>query len=555
MTPLLLVAACLLFPLILAATGQVTLQLARCADDRAWAAPLMGSAVWCLAGTFSIMTRTPPWAWYLGLLAAVVGLWIYHRRDLDLGAPELRTYYLTCLFTLGVMCVIPFPGMWLMGGDWMQHFGMARASWEQAFGLSHLARSPAFAAGAILCLPFHPSLAAYQIYVAGTTAAGVLVLVAGARTPAQLARRRWAVACVCLSAFYLVHLQNLWPMWLAAGFFVAAILEALRHRENGENASALLSIFWFGVAIAAHESSALCVPFLFVAFGWPAIRELAHRRVVWAAGIAIMLGTCAGWQLWTVLSYGLAQRVAQNPVVTWDAGQSLPARVALNFVDHVVGLLPTDLRDRWRATPSPRSMAQNADDAYYTAIALSSWMAATLLTIFGPTLWTLRTEIATQLRGVSLRPWGIALALTFTLNCLLLSVAPRYGAAQGGLTQVCLLGLMALVARVFIRAPSVRLRRILWWNLLTGFVPFSLLAGGVLLALHLPHEGRSLLVAKLAAADGDWWTVQHFGMEVLAAKFFPGGFLVFAAGTVALWFGAVRVSGQNVRARHSSRPD
>ena len=327
-----LIAGCLLLPIILAITGLVVLRVARCDHERAWAAPLAGAAMWCLAGTYAIMSRTAPWAWFLVLLGAVAGLAVYYRRDLAFDAPELGTYALIYFFTLGVMCVIPFPGMWLMGGDWVQHYGMAAAVWERSFGAEHLARSPSFAAGAILCLPFHPSLEAYQIYVAATTAAAMLVLLAGARTPAALARRRWVIACIGLSAFYLVHLQNLWPKWLAAGFFVASILEALRYRRQSELRAALLAVFWFGVGIAAHESTALAVPFLFAAFGRPALDALRRQRAAWVAGIALALFTFIGWQIWTIAAFGLRERIAKNPAVLWKDGRPC--------------------RRRWRSMPS-----------------------------------------------------------------------------------------------------------------------------------------------------------------------------------------------------------
>jgi hypothetical protein len=545
-----LIAGCIFVPVILAVTGLVVLRVARC-EGRVWAAPLAGAAVWCLAGTYAIMTRTPPWAWFCGVIAIAVGLAIYYRRNLAFAAPELGAYALIYSFTLGLLCVIPFPGMWLMGGDWIQHYGMASAVWERSFGVAHLARSPSFAAGAIVCLPFHPSLAAYQIYVAATTASAMLVLLVGASTRAALARRRWAIACLALSAFYVVHLQNLWPKWLAAGFFVAAILEALRHRERGESGSALLASFWFGVGIAAHESTLLAVPFLFAAFGRAALGALVRRRAVWMAGIALFLLTFAGWQVWTVAAFGMRERVAQNPAVSWHDGRALPVKVAINAVDHVVGLLPPDLRARWSA--AERSPKKIADNTYYTAIALNSWMAATLLTIFGPTLWVLRSEIAALLRSAArtgeVRVWGTALAVTLLLNCLVGPTPVRYGLAQTGFTQVCLLGFLPIVLRLLDHAPAVRLRRIVRWHVLTGFGPFVVLALGVLLATHLPYAGRAALVEKLTWADHDLWTLRRLGLEPLAEAFYPGGLAVFVIAIAAFWSGAVRVSGQNVRAR------
>ncbi len=548
-----LLAGCLLLPIILAITGLVALRIARCDGERAWAAPLAGAAVWCLAGTYALMSRTPPLAWCFGLLGVVVVFAIYYRDELPFRAPELGAYALIYFFTLGVMCVIPFPGMWLMGGDWLEHYGMASAVWERSFGVAHLARSPSYAAGAIVCLPFHPSLAAYQVYVAATTAAAMLVLLSGARTPAALARRRWAIACIALSAFYLVHLQNLWPKWLAAGFFVASILEALRHRTRGKLSAALLAIFWFGVGIAAHESTLFALPFLVAAFGRPALGALLRQRVAWVAGIALVLITFAGWQVWTVATFGLHERIARHPAVAWNDGRPLPAKVAINAIDHLAGLLPPDLRARWSGAGEVRTAEKIAGDTYYTSIALNSWMAATLLTIFGPTLWVLRSEIGALWRSAArageVRVWGAALAVTFLLNCVAGPIAPRYGLAQSGFTQVCLLGFVPLVLRLLDHAPSVRLRRIVRWHVLTGFAPFAVLAIGVLLATHLPHASRAALIERLASADADFWTLRHLGLESLAERFFPGGFVAFALAVLAFWSGAIRVSGHNVRAR------
>jgi hypothetical protein len=70
-----------------------------------------------------------------------------------------------------------------------------------------------------------------------------------------------------------------------------------------------------------------------------------------------------------------------------------------------------------------------------------------------------------------------------------------------------------------------------------------------LLALHVPHAERDALAARLAASDGDWWTVRQLGLEVLAVRFFPFGILVFALGCTVLWAGALRATGQNIRSR------
>jgi hypothetical protein len=551
-----LLVGCILIPAILALTGLVVLRIMRL-EDRAWAAPLAGAAVWCVAGTYALMTRTPPWAWCLGVLALVVGIAIYYRSDLAFTAPELGVYALVHAFTLGLMSIVPFPGMWLMGGDWLEHYRMASAVWTQSFAVAEFPRSPSFAAGAILCLPFRPSLAADQIYVAATTAAAMLVLLAGASTPAARARRRWAIACLALSAFYVVHLQNLWPKWLAAGFFVAAILEALRHRERGDFAAAALAIFWFGVGVAAHEATALAAPFLLVAFGRPALAALARQRTVWLVGCLLALLTFGAWQTWTLVQLGWRERFARHPAATWHDGRPLPAKVAINAADHFVGLLAPDLRARWTDPQATRSVGEIAQHSYYTAIALHSWMAATLLTIFGPTLWVLRSEIGVLWREWSragaVAAWGGALAVTLLLNCLLGPTPPRYGLAQAGLVPVCLLGFVPLVLRLLDRAPAVRLRRIVRWHVLTGFGPFVLLALGVLLATHLPSAARAAWVEKLTAADRDLWTLRHLGLVPLSEVFFPLGILFFVLAVAAFWSGAVRVSGHNVRARRAER--
>ena len=175
----------------------------------------------------------------------------------------------------------------------------------------------------------------------------------------------------------------------------------------------------------------------------------------------------------------------------------------------------------------------------------------------GPTLWVLRSEVGALWRNAArtgeVRGWGGALAITFVANCAIGPTAPRYGLAQSGFTQVCLLGFLPLVFRMLDRAPSVRLRRIVRWHVLTGFAPFAVLSIGMLLALHLPRAGNGELVAKLASADGDFWTFRHLGLASLAGRFFPGGLVLFALAIAAFWSGAIRVSGQNVRARRADR--
>ena len=160
-------------------------------------------------------------------------------------------------------------------------------------------------------------------------------------------------------------------------------------------------------------------------------------------------------------------------------------------------------------------------------------MAATLLTIFGPTLWVLRAEIGTLWRNAArageVRVWGAAFAITLVLNCLIGPTPARYGLAQGGFTQVCLLGFVPLVLRLLDHAPSVRLRRIVRWHLLTGFGPFVVLALGVLLATHLPYAGPRRAGGKAHLGRSRSLDAAPARARVAGGKFFPGGLVVFAA--------------------------
>lgn len=539
-------------PTILALTGLVALRVARC-DGRAWAAPLAGAAVWCLAGTYAIMTRTPPWAWFLGVLGLVVGLAVFYRRELAFAAPDLGIYALTYFFTLGVMVVIPYPGMWLTGADWFPPFRAVQAVWTRAPDAVPFAGNPSFAAGSLVGLPSQPALAADQIYMAATAAAAMLVLVAGAKTRAALARRRWAIACVALSAFYLVHVQSLGPQWLAAGFFVAAILEALRHRESRAISPALLAIFWFSLGVAMHGSTLLAVPFLCVAFGRPALAVLLRQRAVWAAGLAIVSIAVLGWQVSSLMKFAWGAPIAQCMSPMWHDVRLLPEKIAMNAVSLAVGMLPIELWHGWRNGSG--AVPVTVEQVCGIVIALNTWMAMTLLTIFGPTLWVLRAEVAalwrTAARAGDLHAWGAAFALTLLFNCLFARLPAGDRLDQAGLTPVCLLGFVPLVLRVLDHAPSVRLRRIARWHVLTGFGPFVVLALCVLIAAHLPAARW----APLPGAQHDLLALRQSGLESLAETFFPGGIAVFAITVAAFWSGAVRVSGRNVRARRAERTD
>ncbi|HVT28847.1 MAG TPA: hypothetical protein VHE81_12605, partial [Lacipirellulaceae bacterium] len=400
-------------------------------------------------------------------------------------------------FGLVVLTLGAYPGLWLMGGDWWQHLGMARAVIAGKFGPDDIARSPFFAVGSLPMLEWGGQLAMYQAYNAFAFAAACApcldVLLRG--SAAQRSARLWILAGVAISPLCTVVMQNLWPKIFAAGLIWLSVYRARAWSQRGHMRDAIASSCWAAVAVLVHESSIIYIPLIAaVAFSRS---SLASKRNLMGVLVGVFLGGAlvAMWEGWTIWEFGLHARIQSNPAITYDTGLRWWHKLADNTVGILVGALPGDLASVWRNGSLPWS-----ERAYYTAVAVVSTVGATAAGIF--VLWfvwlgaLVRRSFAGLLRQPrKMRMLGFAIGLVLLAHGLLLGGAPRYGAVQCGLVPLVFLLMSSLLCKI--RAGHEQSARAFCrsWVVL-GWLPY-LVIGDVIAVLLIFRSRFPRLVERL----------------------------------------------------------
>lgn len=502
------------------------------------ALPLVGVGFWGVVGLARLMTGLPCGPSYalVGIVAFVVML--ARRavlREIYASWRECRKrWWMIYGFFLVVLAVSPFPGLWLMGGDWWEHFRMILAAHSNIFGASDLARSPYYAVAAWPLIDAGGGLAAFQIFGAVAAAAAWLPIVDEglAVDAADLRLVRWgAIVAVGLAPFVTVTLQNLWPKFFAGGFLWLA-LKALREcRRTGTLEIPWASGLWFAAAVLAHEATLLCLPIWVVAAlgasapdaagsvpgAQPAGRSPRRKAIAILVGPLVVAALCILiWEGWTLLRFGWEARVAANPAVTFDQGLPWMEKMFSNLKGLVISELPGDLHELWRGGLGHRWPPK----LYYTVIAIMSWMGATAVGIAWP--WLLGAPKAViamsgrAFRTVRGRAYLAAIIAVIVLNSLVLGSAPRYGAVQTGFVPLAM-WLIGMGWGRLRREDGPGILRVLGLSLVFGWLPYAAIGGSVAALLIWP--GRlERWVAQLRHSDGDLVQIMGEGFHPLGLQ-------------------------------------
>ena len=501
--------------------------------------PLLGFAFWGPIGLFHLMSGCPRAAIYLFVAMMLGGGAWFRRRELAdvvsawcVAQPIWWAMYV--LFVI-VLAVSPFPGLWLMGGDWVNHFAMGFVTQEGRFAAEHLARSPFFGVASVPLLDAGGKLDEFQLFNAAVGAAAWLPIVEHVRRAAD--RVTWQVRAAALLALALspvvtVVLQNLWPKFLTGGFFWLALDRLGDWRRRGQSGVPWASATWFAAAVLAHEATLFCAPLL-LAIGlkmparpaWGELRKLFLALL--GSGILVAL-----WEAWTVWRFGLDARTAANPAVTWDSGASFGVKFVANFFGFLIGFLPLDLFTVYAETGKGL-----ADKLYYTVIAVVSSMGANAVGVGSIWFLSLRSAIAgivrDAIRSTRGQACAVAALLIVVANACVLGTTPRYGALQGGLIPLlmCIAGWG--IARLQV-TDAVAVRRLLACWLALGWVPYVVVGGVVGLILNGPARFAAT-AEKLRMADADLAAVRLAKWTPLGMQPVVWGVALLAAVGVGCW--------------------
>lgn len=543
--PLLLALAA---PLVYGLLGVAVLGPGR--GGRVWLLPLAGGVAAGGLGELSLMTGVP-FALVLGL-GLGRGLMRGLRGGWDAGwRVPAGVFGLLYAGALTALSLDPYPGMFLWGGDWLETLAMARAVLGGTLPPELLSRPPLYGGMTAPALLVGGGLPGAQIVSVYAAAAGLLALGPVLRMPGKGAVGRGGAAVGALlvlsSPFFLLHAINLWSKQLAAGCVVAAVREGWQAAGRAGWRPFLPAALWLAAGVAVHQSSVLFAPLLLVVAGRrdPGTgfgRPLAARTLVLAgAGLAV----AGPFELWVLARHGLGAVAAGNPAVTFRDGTPFWLNTVLVGISTFTGWFPVAVAGKVR-----QGLGNPAAIAF---LALAGWVVTLSGTLLGVALPAL---VAGGRRGVAafggflraragagecrLGPLVAALALAVLGNALLNPYASPYGSVQTGLTPLCLLGLLVLLAASTAGTPRMPAPgRVALAGALLGALPLLGAAAAVLVGLRLPTPAASRLHELLIRSDADYAAFCERGYRSFALATFPVGTLLFGGLTAGFvpWLG------------------
>ena len=490
------------------------------------AVPLLGVVFWGWVGLLQVMSGVPRGWLYAAIAVATVAGGLYRWPVVAKAGREWGEYVRPsyCIYLLGVVALVvsPYPGVWLIGGDWWVHFSMTLAADHGQFGVEQLTRCPFFA---VACLPLLDAggagwargLAVYQFFNAMAAAAAWLPIVIKILKTDDRGRAVRVAALLALgfSPMFSVVLQNLWPKFLAGGCLWMALTRAGKFSAEGRPAEMRAAGWWFACAVLAHESSVIYAP-LVALTAWVGSAQGKLSRLsglAWAGLIVVLL--VGLWEGWTVGRFGWEARVNANPTVAFATGQPLWEKFGANILGVLVSILPLDLVSTW-SRPDLGSL----DKYYYTVVAIISWLGATLLGLALPWLLFMRQSMGRMAAGFFQDRRHQALlagaAIAVVAYALILPVTPRYGAVQGGLVPLEM-GVVGIGLSRLGTADARGVSRLLAWWVSVGWLPYVAVGTLIGCILAFPaHFGNR--AEQLRLHDGDL-------LAVYTEKFAPLGML------------------------------
>jgi hypothetical protein len=527
----------MLAALILAVLGPLPYLLVGCAimtfcarNEEDWRlAPLLG----CVSVA---------WITELGLISGIGGRWAAAalvilslivgclrfpcaQNEIRKSLPLFGLIYSASLF---LHLFVPYPAMFLWGGDWYETWRTALAVFENQFNAELLARTPLFGAGAVPLLWVSREFAAVQVFSIVVAAASLTVVL-----PNSSFRDRKAlllsICLVVITPFVLLHTAANWAKLFAAGCVVVSLRRA-SHATSLRDF--IVPAAWLAMGVAAHQSSILFVPLLLVAsFQKQAFKgrvALGHLAILAVCGIAI----AGSFEAWVIARFGLHARVSHNPAITWRNGASFTTNTLLVATSTFTGWFPLAIWNKLRESNDLRAFSVWAGLGFYTLIVWVTNLAGTLAGHLLP-LWLSsirRTNAALNLFRDYSYPTLILAALVLAIlgNSLLNPYASAVGAVQTGLTPISFL-LLYLFLRVCSESNDLTtLRKAFSFTMLIAALPFLAASASVLLVFQVHFPFSESIREMVRAKDADFRLFTELGLSTIGSLGFPWLFPVGA---------------------------
>jgi hypothetical protein len=491
--------------------------------------PLLGCALAGLCAEWAMLAGLPVRATVVLAIVLSCAVAIYRRRALA-GATAAFMEWLP-FYWLAVLAasLSPFPVLGWWSGDWLFMYRMGLAVDAGDLPRTLLARPPLFGGSTIPLWLLQPGFASYQLMAAMASAAVVTTTLHFMRFLRPSVSLIWLLPLV-ISPFFLHHTAAAWSKPLASALVLAAMIEAVQLKR-------LAAAVLFALAVAVHEGFIVWAPCLLLCQvqGPTPWRNALKGVVPMAAAGAVIVGP---YILWIAVKYGLAAKVASNPVITDLIPIPWWQKTALGIITAFVAWDPVVVVVRWLSSPGATTGAVIAKEGYWLITSWVTTLAGTMAGFLFPFVAALRwIRVSPRPPALpALTPWiSLGFGLAVVLNLSLAGDYSTQGTMQSALPPLALACYGLLVAKLVAlgNEATQALRRICLLGAIVGTVPWLLLNVGISSGLWLSAGLRQRFAV---GSEGDYFAVLENRLEPLGLTAFPAAACLAAVCLIAsIW--------------------
>jgi hypothetical protein len=226
-------------------------------------------------------------------------------------------------------------------------------------------------------------------------------------------------------------------------------------------------------------------------------------------------------QVWILIKYGLAAKIAANPVVVEARRQPFAVKTALVILSSFVGWGPLLDLARWLRNPHPAAPALVVKEGYWLITSFITTLSGTLVGLLFPFLFVPRARKMPSRPAGLLNRWNLAgIGFAVVANAMLSPFYSDEGTMQNALVPLAL-GLYGLFACQLTGARTdepATLVRLTCITAAVGTIPWFLLNTGTSVGFWLSSSFRERF---RTGSEGDYFLVIDNHLAPLGMASFP----------------------------------
>lgn len=515
-------------PLLYWFSGAAVLSFCTKSKNSSWLFPIVGwvSISWAVQILFFLGSKNSSLT-LLILLVLLVLICLLKKETLNLGK-SFQVYLLFFGATTLIQALVVYPGVGRWSGDWFFHLTLSDCFFRGELCGEMVQRPPLFASGFFPLRWFNESLVSFQIGNAIVSSAAIMTLFFG--LPKLRTNIRYSYLIIILGTpFYLLHSTYPWPKLLTGGCQLIAIILSAAAFKSKNKWIAIQSGIWMGLAANAHHSTLLCLPLFFALWKKSSKKTLTKSATLFVYALTAGILTSFPFELWTVISFGIHEKLTKNAGVIWRYGEPISNFFGALFTTFV-SRFPKEVVIFFRELGPPHVFLDYLSRMYFVISAIVTGMAGSLLGLFVPWLFAGDRDYFFERLKVDLRRYPFFLPC-FIATVIFHAVAVPYN-DYVGVTQVGLVGLSLLALLVALKwlldSPNEGTKnRISVATLVTGTLPFLLTQVSVLaLCLWGRKYNYFEFQNRLLQYDEDGKIFWGNQMSSLGFTLFPFGLII-----------------------------